>query len=249
MIPGKNRILQRIDLLRLRIVLRHCHMGRLGLHGGMDPGHTGQRLLSPPRQLIHHRLIEFRAEQTPENQLPLIRLRPQQRHKLALSDHRHLHELAFRQADDLHQLLIGLLRAPRKNRSVRQRKRHRLLLLPKAGSLLQRTEMAGRPPDLIDPNPAVPLLGESQLGKRLRADRRVLTLQLRAVLPVALRACLTVKCEHDRVENCGLSGARIAGDQKKVLRRRCKIHRRPLSVRTESLHDKFNRPHRTVPPS
>ena len=109
-------------------------MSRLGLQRRAQLGQLGAHRLLPPVQLLHDVLIDGGAEQLAEDALAVLGLGAQQRHELALGDHGHLHELLLAQADDFHQLLVGLLLVLGILPPVRQDEGHGLPLVGEAGA-------------------------------------------------------------------------------------------------------------------
>ena len=97
-------------------------MGYLILAYRADLPHRLLFFFPPASQLIHDPFIYFCMEKPAEDHLLLIGFCPEKLHKLPLSDHGHLHELAFGQAHDLLQFPIRLFL--RVLCSVRHSQRH-----------------------------------------------------------------------------------------------------------------------------
>ena len=200
--------------------------------------------LCAPGKLLHHIFIESRSKEPPEDRLFLVRACPQKLHEFSLSDHGHLHELAFGKAYDLRKLGVGFLFVLAVLPAVWHQKGYRLHLLFFPFSPFQRPDVPRSTAHRIDLIP----FGKLQLHKGRLPLMRKLALELQSVFPVTFGAGFSVKGKDDGVKNGGFSGSRVSGDQKQILIWHPEIYLRLFSVGPEGLHGKLSWPHPIPPP-
>ena len=182
------------------------------------------------------------GEEGREDLLPVLRVGQQEFLEIPLGDHRHLGKLLGGKPDNLIDLFIDRLDG-RQDAPVRQPQlgRSRMGGHPLPPRL--RAVVAGGTGDGVDAPPAAEGEGDArlQIGGGKAAPEGI-------GLPDA-PACLAEQGVGDAVEDGGLAGAGVPGDQKQpLLPKAGEIHLRLPGIGPEGGHRQFNRPH-TCPPS
>ena len=245
LVRRKDAIPHRDQMLGIRIRGRQLDMAYLGLARCPELCKFALLPAAALRQFPDHFFIQTGSEQFAKNLFLLIGLGAQQFHELALRNHRHLHELALGQADDLRNFRICLPCVSSVFRAVRQGQRDSFVFLFYAMSPPQRADVSGYPANRVRPF----RFGKAEFHKRCHRIAHKLTLQLGAAFAVAFRAGLAIQGKNDRVENRRFTRTGVAGDQKQVLIRHSKIDLGLFAVRAERLHSQLQWPHFTPPPA